>query len=83
MCDKFQQGFLDQNLHTPFVKGVDLRGTPQALCHIQSSELNQQGSQRYERCRAENDINCLKTLQKAYASSEKRLMQCLALTKNE
>lgn len=78
MCDKFQQGFLEQNLKPPFVEGINLRGTPNDLCHIQSMELNNQSSQRYHRCVNENDINCQKTFDRSIASSENRLLNCLS-----
>jgi hypothetical protein len=81
MCDKFQQGFLQQNLKLPFFEGITLRGTNEDLCHLQSMQLNNQSNQRYHRCISENDSNCHKILERSLASSENRLQNCLSVTK--
>lgn len=79
MCEKFQQGFLDQQLHTPFIKGFNIRGTNEDLCHIQTRELNYQAHERYKRCSLEKDINCGKIFEKAIQRSESRLQNCLSI----
>lgn len=82
MCDKFQQGYLEQKLHTPFSKGLNIRGTPEELCRIQSSELINQAHQRYDRCTIEQDINCRTTLETSLESSKHRLHDCLSAIQN-